>query len=130
MKAILLWIWQFPQNLLAILLIKIFKMKHFIYWNGVRVYKGEMKWGVSLGDYILLGEEYLDKENETVRHEYGHCVQSLIFGPLYLVIVGIPSISMNILSRISIIYGMGKFADKYYDRWPEDWADKLGGVMR
>jgi len=30
-------------------------------------------------------------EQRTLVHEYGHTIQSIILGPLYLLIIGIPS---------------------------------------
>jgi hypothetical protein len=83
----------------------------------------EAGWGVSLGNYIFLDRTYNSK---TVEHEYGHSRQSRLLGPAYLFVIGIPSITMNILSRLL----KGRFADNYYKRWPESWADKLGGVTR
>ncbi len=47
---------------------------------------------VSLGMFIFVnatrGE---DNANRTAAHEYGHTIQSILLGPLYLFIVGIPS---------------------------------------
>ena len=47
---------------------------------------------VSVND-ILSGEKIPDEElsKRLLVHEYGHTIQSLIFGPLYLIVMGIPS---------------------------------------
>ena len=83
--------------------------------------------GISLGTIIILSTIH---NETTLKHEYGHTKQSLIFGWLYLLVIGLPSISMNILSSILFKRGKPKFALNYYNRWPENWADKLGNVNR
>lgn len=64
---------------------------------------------------------------DTVRHETGHSVQSLIFGPLFHFIVSIPSIILFSIKRIK-----HKDAKWYHTHWPEGGynltADKLGHV--
>lgn len=130
MRDFLLVLWQLPQVLLGFLLYVGFGLKYYTtYKKEIIVYTGEIRWGVSLGLYILLGNSYMayDKER-TLAHEYGHCKQSLYLGPLYLLIVGLPSILMNILSTILAKLGKSACILNYYNRWPESWADRLGGV--
>lgn len=128
---IILWIWQLPQHLLALILIKLFK--------GEKVktyYKVNPPWefGVSLGNYILFSTEYINffkssplYEKIVVMHESGHSVQSKMLGPFYLLIVGLVSSLQNL---ICMFIPNSKYAENYYKRWPENWADKLGGVNR
>ncbi len=85
--------------------------------------------GVSLGMFIFVSKYHPDRER-TIKHEYGHFLQGIKLSWLYLIIVGLPSIIMNIISRFSYKCGKGKFAANYYNRWPENWADKLGNVER
>ena len=111
-------LWQLPQILLGLLLIKITKaVKKEEYWE-VEV----KNWGVSLGPIILLDKDY---DTTTLLHEKGHSKQSMLLGPLYLLIVGVPSAGMNLLTRINILKN-----ENYYKRWPESWADKLVGIKR
>ena len=58
-----------------------------------------------------------------MKHEFGHSVQSFYFGPLYLLIIGIPSIS-----RYSKIFLKVKKQawQNYYKGYPENWANTLG----
>ena len=56
------------------------------------------------------------------KHEFGHYKQSLILGPLYLFVIGIPSICLNIISRYN-----KKVWENYYNFYTERWANKLGG---
>ena len=57
-------------------------------------------------------------------HEYGHTIQSLVLGPLYLVIIGLPSVVwMNVpaLSR-----WRARTGTSYYAFYTERWANTLG----
>jgi hypothetical protein len=60
-----------------------------------------------------------------IKHEYGHTLQSKMLGWLYLPIICVPSLILFTLTTIDIL----DYAD-YYKRFPENWADKLGGVRR
>jgi hypothetical protein len=119
-------IWQLPQYLLSLILHKVWKTNIYSMVNGRvgfrKVYWIRPLYGISCGVCIFL-TTYTD--TNSVKHEYGHCVQSLYLGPLYLLVVGIPSFTMNILSRMGILKN-----ENYYKRWPESWADNLGGVVR
>jgi len=119
------YLWQLPQHLLALITLFILRKRITIKtsYEHTTVYRLNMiGWGISLGNYILLDERY---DQITIMHEFGHSVQSLYFGPLYLIVIGLPSIIMNILTRLKIL----KY-ENYYKRWPENWADKLGKVKR
>ncbi len=83
---------------------------------------------MSLGSFIFWSNSnnaviFINANN--IEHEYGHSIQSLFFGPLYLVIIGLPSI-------LKVIYGSIFFAirkrkwQNYYKGYPEKWADELG----
>ena len=50
-------------------------------------------WGVTLGNYINGGTELeASAENPVFRHEYGHYIQSQLFGVLYISHIAIPSL--------------------------------------
>lgn len=120
---IIRFIWELPQNLLGLLLIKLTKAENIGNHTENAIYKAKKDFGmyaVSLGRYIIVSEEVTPR---IIRHEYGHCRQSKMLGWLYLIVIGIPSFVMNRLTSIGILDNR-----KYYDRWPETWADKLGGV--
>ena len=86
--------------------------------------------GISLGLFIFYGcgglkderaDSYLGKIQ---THEYGHCIQSLILGPLYLPVIGIPSVvwaNVEALER-----RRQKRQVSYYSFYPERWANYLG----
>lgn len=115
MKEALLYLWQLPQNLLGLLVIFFSRARKFAdgTWRTKRVF------GISLGRYIILWEGGSDTD---VLHERGHQRQSLCLGPLYLIVIGLPSLMGNIVCRIRPF-------DYYSQPW-EAWADRLGGVVR
>ena len=63
-----------------------------------------------------------------LRHEYGHSVQSMIFGPLYLLMVGLPSILWCRVPSIGRSWRSGRRS--YYSFITERSADRLGGNER
>ena len=95
--------WGLPQTLLGfiVLLINI-KNKHYFY-HGAIITERNVPSSVSLGMFVFtttnpmkdkrtknkIPDEELSKR--LLVHEYGHTIQSLIFGPLYLIVMGIPS---------------------------------------
>lgn len=122
--------WELPQSILGLTLKLFYKnsIRKTISYNDVEVIlcKG-FNGGISLGRYILLNASYSQKTTqETIKHEYGHCLQSRKLGWLYLPIIGLPSIIW------AGLYGnvVRKTTNGYYKFYTEKWADKLGGVKR
>lgn len=111
---VLLYLWQLPQNLLGLAVVKVTKAEKKDDWYFSR----KVGSAVSLGSYIISATA-----NEiTLRHERGHQKQSLILGPLYLLMIGLPSVCGNLLHRV--------FRFNYYAQPWEHWADKLAGINR
>jgi hypothetical protein len=130
-KKALLHLWQLPQNLLGALLSNILG-DQTKYYN-VKKYNDTLPYfvchkiavmGVSLGQYSIVGWD--SDDDLTVRHErIGHAKQSTLLGPLYLLIIGLPSLLGNIYSRL-----FKKDSTWYYNQPWEKWADKLAGIKR
>ena len=121
---ILLYLWQLPQNLLGALLVLVFKPERSYDYKGTRLhYASRMHGGISLGRHIILNDRYLAYDGKREKHEWGHTLQSLLLGPLYLPLVGLPSLLWAAwwppLRSIS-----------YFRFFTERWADRLGGVWR
>ncbi len=97
----LLFIWQIPQTLLAGLqLFFIYASKRISrvekYKNSLIFYFKDFKdvSSVSFGMVIFIWDEINKEElNDVIRHEYGHSIQSLFFGPLYFLYI---SINLNV----------------------------------
>lgn len=129
-KETVLWVWQLPQNLLGLFLLLIYRKEKVYYkLNGRTFYfTTEMPSGISLGNYIIMNRK--DTENG-MKHEYGHSIDSRKFGPLYLLIIGIPSALGNLYDRI--FHRKWKYSKScrwYYNQWWEKRADKNGRVDR
>ena len=62
-------------------------------------------------------------------HEIGHTFQSGWLGPLYLVLVGVPSVARGVYA-VAYREWTGRRWRGYFDGWPERQADRLGGVDR
>lgn len=73
--------------------------------------------GVSLGYFIFLKSP----SDTDCHHEFGHQIQSLLLGPLYLFIIGLPS---------AIVCGCKLYSNNYeYYNFPwESWADNWGSI--
>lgn len=130
LKEILLYIWQFPQNLVALVLLLVYQREKVYHkLNGRTFYfTTEMPSGISLGNYIIMNRQ--DKE-DGMRHEYGHSIDSRRWGPLYLIVIGLPSLLGNIYDRI--FHKNWKYSDScewYYNQPWEKSADKNGKVDR
>lgn len=136
-KEVLLWIWQFPQNLLGLFVCWLYsggaeQVTHGLMKGGIEVlYSSSMSGGISLGKYIVLPFKYSYLHNvqyvkDTHRHEWGHTRQSLYLGWLYLIVIGLPSICWAGLHTCCKRFQKVS----YYAFYTERWADKLGGVKR
>ena len=128
MKKLLFILWQCTWGLGQTLLGLIVFLKHIRCPH--RMYRGciDTKWnsrgGMSLGLFIFTpGEE--DSRTEQVRvHEYGHCIQSLVLGPLYLIVIGIVSYTWANLPYFRKMRREKKVP--YTACFVESWASKWG----
>lgn len=120
-EFILNWVWQAPQNILGatykLLLTNRKKIKTssiYVKKFNAEVYHHKFTGGISLGKYIFV---YNNKNKGLIiRHECGHVKQSKILGPLYLLVIGIPSIIHAAISS-------GK--NNYFNFYTERWANKI-----
>lgn len=124
MIEILKFFWQLPQTIVALIYFLYLRYKDEILdtctFQGAIVFiKKESYGSITLGNHIFLSYKATDT---TVRHEWGHTRQSLILGPLYLIVIGIPSIIWAATHR-----AIAPNTD-YFNFFTEKWANKLGGV--
>ena len=118
------------QSLLGFFMfLKYFGKPHYNF-HGAIVTEWKNSSSVSLGMFIFVSVKYKQKTetkdlyNRLVVHEYGHTVQSLVLGPLYLIIVGLPSLlwaSVPFFRKIR----RGKRIS-YYSFYTESWANAWG----
>ena len=133
LKSSLLWLWQLPQNLCGIIYRSISENNRISVVEtydsrsvGAKVYLQKANGGVTLGKYIFINQDYIDEEI-VIKHECGHVKQSKILGPLYLLVIGIPSILHAWLNNyIGCCWKNGEY--NYYHFYTEKWANKLMGI--
>lgn len=128
MKKVLLTIWQLPQVLVGLFLLTLYKKSSKVIYKDdyETIYSCNIAGGMSLGTIILINKYMCTKD--TIAHERGHAKQSRILGPLYLIIIGIPSL---IHAWVNNIIGCcDNQPAGYYHFYTEKWADKLGKVKR
>lgn len=124
MRKVILYLWQLPQNILGLLVILVTRAKR----EGDVWFTKAFRFGVSLGSYVIFGGSYTDT---AVRHEKGHQKQSQWLGWLYLILIGIPSVTGNIIDRLfHRKWSSTRRTNWYYNLPWEKQADSLGGVCR
>jgi hypothetical protein len=140
MKTIFYCIWQctwgFLQSLLGLIVFLLHsKDKHYFY-HGAVITRWKDKSSVSLGMFVFVTDEpyFYEKlkdqysmEELSARllvHEYGHTIQSLILGPLYLIVIGIPSTLWGFLPNLNRKRKEEQIS--YFSFFTEKWANVLG----
>ena len=127
--------WELPQNVLGLALYgaeRAFGTLQSVEHEHGRVFVRSRLSAVSLGHFVFwtTGENrWFLHDRHTRAHEYGHTFQSRILGPLYLPLVGVPSV-LRVLYAIAHRELTGERWLGYFDGYPERWADELGGVDR
>lgn len=100
------------------------RRKHFIY-RGCVATEWDRRDSASVGIFIFVSRSLEGRlRDEIIVHEYGHTVQSIILGPLYPLVISLPSAVWCLTPAL-----VKKRADKgisYYSFYPEKWANRLG----
>lgn len=125
--ALCQWTWGLPQNLAGGLLWLWFRLRGcpcFRYQGAHGVVWTLRSGSMSLGSFLFMHPSWTPANRALLAHEYGHTIQSLIFGPFYLLAVGLPSILWAGLPVFQKRRRAGK-AD-YYAVYPEKQATRLG----
>lgn len=129
-----LFAWELPQNVLGAANLALQLARGGV-WRVERERKRLLieltgDGAVSLGYFVFWSardNRYVPVGPENKAHELGHARQSRRFGPLYLPLVGVPSVA-----RVAFAMGYrtltGRRWGGYYAGWPERQADRLGGV--
>lgn len=144
--SVLQWTWGLPQTLIGAAVFVIHKKDRHFDYEGATATGWKRRDGVSLGKFIFVPEESIPEESAAekndskesvskehvsgkedrflLKHEYGHTIQSMILGPAYLILVGLPSI---LWSRLPYFIKMRKRTGiSYYSAVFERTASELG----
>ena len=81
------WTWGFPQTLVGFIVYLCNRHKPHEVYRGCIVTRWDNRGSMGMGMFLFLG----CNDPQVRVHEFGHSVQSLILGPLFLPIMGIPS---------------------------------------
>jgi len=112
------WTYGLIQNFIGLcLFLCLITRKHRTY-HGAVITTWKLGSSCSLGMFIFTSVPY---DSFTLKHEYGHTIQSLILGPLWVFVIGLQSL---------IWCGcFSKWREKhnvsYYSFYPEAWTNKL-----
>ncbi len=117
--------WGFMQTTAgAIIFLCLIGRKHYMYHGAVVTY-WRVEASLSLGLFVFITEGRREPRRQKILvHEYGHCIQSLILGPLYLPFVALPSMlwcQLKVFERMRDRKNMS-----YYDMPIEKSASDLG----
>lgn len=128
--------WGLPQTLFgAVVFLICRKHKHYTY-RGAVITEWNMPTSLSVGMFIFItarpgscrrgGRRYGQREvyRRLLVHEYGHTIQSLMLGPLYLPLVALPSALWCNLPPCKKY--RRRSGVSYYTFFTESWADRLG----
>lgn len=133
MGLVLLKFWQLPQSVIGTIVQYVYMhikgdkvqvgmplMSSHPQYLIAAVFSSRMKGGLSLGDTITLPySSTFTTPRSVMRHEKGHCIQSMFLGWFYLPIIGLSSIlwaSWHTLTNSK---------RDYNSFWTERWAEKL-----
>lgn len=118
--AMLLYLWQLPQNLVGLLFLLVLRKKQLVHkQDGRQFYVARaMRGAISLGRYIILSENNA-RRKPVYDHEYGHTVDSRKWGWLYLPVIGLCS------GLHCLLYDR---TTNYYDYWTERRANRFGRI--
>ncbi len=127
MYYILQFTWEIIQNVVGfcIFLANIGR-RHFRYGDAVVTVWKSRRGSLGLGTFIFITKDAMTDERRefTLKHEYGHTLQSIILGPLFLPVVGLPSLLWAGL--LVFRKYREKNAVSYYRFYTERWANFLG----
>lgn len=128
--------WGFLQTVLGLFVFLAHRKDRHYFHHGAVITEWEAPSSVSLGMFVFvtkkpyfyekLKDEYTMDElsRRLLVHEYGHTVQSLILGPLYLIVMGIPSTLWGFLP--SCAKKRKEENVSYFSFFTERWANSLG----
>lgn len=125
---IIQWTWGSLQNIgglavfLATLVMNLGKGKRCFGYHGAVVSRWSSGYSMGMGMFIFMGED--PGLARTIVHEYGHTIQSCILGPLFLFVIGIPSMLWATLPAFQRRRAAGEVS--YFDFYPERWANYEG----
>jgi hypothetical protein len=126
--------WGLPQSLCGLLLflglLVCGPRRKLCVFHGAAVIHWRFPYSMALGPFIFFGHGGTSVETAAAVHEWGHTVQSVILGPLYLAVVGLPSALWCLLPpfrRLRRTSGV-RYTDLYCEKWASRTGERLTGT--
>lgn len=130
------WTWGLPVNLVGGLMflfftkIKGYRWQHFGYSKIVY-----MPWsggGLSMGLFIFIKDQPKSKTwSYNCRiHEYGHTWQCLLLGPLYYLVIALPSVIWCNCFKKYRQKNKVSYSAVYCEKWADLWGQKFSGLIQ
>ena len=120
--------WALPQNLIGLLVYLCLykKCTHERFHNSFISYVNNDNFGgISIGIFIFMNPKRDKKRiHDTKIHEYGHTIQSLFLGPVWVLIIAIPSVIWCNLKYFRELREQKNIS--YYTLYCEGWANIWG----
>ena len=131
-KTVLYVLWQYTwgilQNLVGTAVFLLYlRRPHFRYRGAVVTIWPIRAGSMSMGRYLFLYPGWKPYNPRLLAHEYGHTFQSLLLGPLYLPVIGLPSFLWAALPRFERLRrekGV-PYAALYTEKWADSWGAKF-----
>lgn len=130
------WTWGLPQNVVGFCFLLFLGKQSRAFFHGALAtyYTGHLKLSqmgsVSLGMFVFVdGTLQSERQKRVLVHEYGHTIQSLIFGPVFFFVIGLPSVIWA--ARYEKKSRAGKSNTKYVafftERNANHWGERITG---
>ena len=130
------WTWGLPVNIVGgiayFVCVAILKRPHQKFGKANIVYLPWNAGGLSMGLFIFIKDNAKSKEwTYNCRiHEYGHTWQALLLGPLYYIIIALPSVIW-----CNCFAGYRKknnvpYSKLYCEGWANAWGQKFSGLQQ
>ncbi|MBQ3880696.1 MAG: hypothetical protein II727_10350 [Oscillospiraceae bacterium] len=128
------WLWGLPQTLAGAVMAFAYRRNPHFSYRGTRVTIWDKPGSLSLGMFLFLsralpgveGTQVSGLGEQVLLHEYGHTLQSLMLGPLFLLVIGAPSLAWAGSKKLAAL--RAKKHVSYYSLYTERWANRLGKV--
>ena len=121
------WTWGFPQTLVGFIIYLAHRNEPHRTYHGCIVTRWKQSASLGVGMFLFLSERSYNGDPQVQVHEFGHAVQSVILGPLFLPVMGIPSFlwcNLKCCEKLRREKGVS-----YYSLYTESTANYLGSLV-
>lgn len=132
-SQIFVWLWQLPQVVVGCLWCIVARPRYLYSHHHVHLFTCRFGGGVSFGPMAFYDERHqaalLSRDPRVmpyICHEYGHSMDSRLWGPIYLLVIGIPS-GVHLWVR-DWLKARFPSLENYYDFYTERRANRKAGL--